>query len=245
MSQRRNVVQVQVCGPDHVQIYSYKGFSSAVQGLDSNGRQNPCSDGALSWGWDGEEVGCIKESAKENERWAVRFILHREEADWLEEDRQWDHWTRVMMSALSLTVWGSGIEVRSSPEGEHPGRQTAEGHQKFLIELMHVFCHDWWWQGEKCLVVYVFAAYPRWQPLRVLSSFDHHDTRDCTQKVTLNTIRIRFNHHKAVPMLMFYQAVVTHSTCRFHSRNLKFSSELHSVANFLLYNNCVFTVFYI
>lgn len=47
------------------------------------------------------------------------------------------------MSALSLTVWGSGIEVRSSPEGEHPGRQTAEGHQKFLIELMHVFCHDW------------------------------------------------------------------------------------------------------
>lgn len=47
------------------------------------------------------------------------------------------------MSALSLAVWGSGIEVRSSPEGEHPGRQTAEGHQKFVIELMHVFCHDW------------------------------------------------------------------------------------------------------
>lgn len=47
------------------------------------------------------------------------------------------------MSALSLTAWGSGIEVRSSPEGKHPGRQTAEGHQTFLIELMHVFCQDW------------------------------------------------------------------------------------------------------
>lgn len=47
------------------------------------------------------------------------------------------------MSALSLTAWGSGSELRSSPEGKHPGRETAEGHQKFLIELMHVFCHDW------------------------------------------------------------------------------------------------------
>lgn len=87
--------------------------------LDSNGRQNPCSDGALSWGWDGEEVGCIKESAKENERWAVRFILHREEADWLEEDRQWDHWTRVMMSALSLRVWESGSNVKNRRAAKH------------------------------------------------------------------------------------------------------------------------------
>lgn len=34
----------------------------------------------LVWGRDGEEVGCTKESRRENER----FKVHRGEADWFE-----------------------------------------------------------------------------------------------------------------------------------------------------------------
>lgn len=49
---------------------------------------------------------------RQTERAALRFKAHRLEADWLTEGGQENHWTRVMMSVLTLTAWETGSHVK-------------------------------------------------------------------------------------------------------------------------------------
>lgn len=53
-------------------------------------------------------------------------------------------WTTAMMSAWSLTVWESGIDVKNSRAVKHPGKQLDEGLEILLIELKHKLLNVEW-----------------------------------------------------------------------------------------------------
>lgn len=48
------------------------------------------------------------------------------EADWLRESVQEDDWTRTIMSAMTLTVWESGNDVKNRLAAEHPGKHAVD-----------------------------------------------------------------------------------------------------------------------
>lgn len=60
---------------------------------------------------DEEKVVCTKESERESDG-EHRFKPCEAGADWLTGGRE-DHWTRVMMSVLRLTVWETSSHVKN------------------------------------------------------------------------------------------------------------------------------------
>lgn len=53
------------------------------------------------------------QSGKENDVRALKFNVRRVEAAWLKEGGQEGDWTRGMMSALSLTAWQTGSDIKN------------------------------------------------------------------------------------------------------------------------------------
>lgn len=65
-------------------------------------------------------MGCTNQSLKG--KLNEKHSAGRVEADWLEEGGREDDWTKVMMSALGLTAWESGRDVKSRLAAKHPGK---------------------------------------------------------------------------------------------------------------------------
>lgn len=66
------------------------------------------------------------ESCRQNDRRAVRFIAHGTKTDWFAGAGQQNDWARVMMTALSLTAWEYGSDVKKRPAATQKIRQINE-----------------------------------------------------------------------------------------------------------------------
>lgn len=104
--------------------------------------------------WDGEdreEVGCIKASAKENVRWAVKFKVHGVKADCSEQVRE--RWLDSNSDVtISLTEWESERDVKFRSDLNVTKLVTKQKLNYFLVVLI-IFLHIYYY------VNYYFFTY--------------------------------------------------------------------------------------
>lgn len=80
-------------------------------------------------------MGCERQT----KRAALRFKAHRLEADWLTKDGQENHWTRVMMSVLTLTAWETGSRVKKGLSGSRLMSDYRSSLSNLCINFISVF----------------------------------------------------------------------------------------------------------
>lgn len=70
----------------------------------------------------------------------MKFKVHRLEANWLEEGKQEDDWTRGVMSALILTACENGSDIKNKLRAEHPGKQMCDCRSSLLNLRINFIC---------------------------------------------------------------------------------------------------------